>query len=532
MIASGAANASSAGNVYIAQNAAGSANGSSCSNAYAYTFFNSDANWGSGGNQIGPGSTVHVCGTISNQIIFNGSGTSGSVITLLFEPGAKLSASATVWAADSPIWFGGNSYIVINGGVANIGGTSVNLEATDNGTGLAHQLAFYGMNLNSSHDVEITNFGCANNYVHSSPTDTAIDADTQACVYGNPLGANISIHNSTFHDNEDGILFSVGSNGTLNLQIYNNVMYRQDHSIFTSCGTSSSGYYVHDNHIHDPANWDTASNSYHHNGWIFPYYPGQICDQVYDYNNLYDGDWGVNNTSPIFFDSNGGILRNSYIYNDIFLNTNPSSPWGNGINLIPGNSAEGNGPVHAWNNTIICGPGAGAGMRVDGANIDFRNNVESSCSDFYDTSNGTSSTIAAMDYNYYANLISSGGSAFSFLTRGTNGGSLATQFSVWRTITQALSGSSESHSGQGPSAGLSASGVPGVSSPVIGAGTNLCRAISCTGGLAALASDTTAGGSRTPTARPATGAWDIGAYQYSGGEGGPAPPSQLEATPQ
>ncbi len=54
-----------ANDIYIAQSAAGSANGSNCANAYAATFFNTAANWGSGANKIGPGTTVHLCGTIS-----------------------------------------------------------------------------------------------------------------------------------------------------------------------------------------------------------------------------------------------------------------------------------------------------------------------------------------------------------------------------------------------------------------------------------------------------------------------------------
>ncbi len=51
-----------ANSIYIAQSATGSNNGSSCANAYAYTFFNSAGNWGSGSNQIGPGTTFTFAG--------------------------------------------------------------------------------------------------------------------------------------------------------------------------------------------------------------------------------------------------------------------------------------------------------------------------------------------------------------------------------------------------------------------------------------------------------------------------------------
>src|SRR5487761_950052 len=79
----------SASNIYIAQNAVGAANGTSCSAAYPYTFFNNSGNWGSGGNQIGPGTTVHLYRTYtasnraSGYLTIQDSGTSDSPITLL-----------------------------------------------------------------------------------------------------------------------------------------------------------------------------------------------------------------------------------------------------------------------------------------------------------------------------------------------------------------------------------------------------------------------------------------------------------------
>jgi hypothetical protein len=108
-----------ANNVYIAQIAAGSANGSSCSSAYAVNYFNSPANWTSGtptGEQIGPGTTVHLCGVFSvpagasNFLEFQGNGAKGKPVTLLFGPGAVLS---------SPYWSGpainlrGKSYVTV-----------------------------------------------------------------------------------------------------------------------------------------------------------------------------------------------------------------------------------------------------------------------------------------------------------------------------------------------------------------------------------------------------------------------------------
>jgi hypothetical protein len=523
----------SAGNVYIAQAAAGAANGSSCANAYAYTFFNASGNWGSGASQIGPGTVVHVCGTIANQLGFQGSGGSGSVIELRFEPGAMMSASGAYWHSNVAI-VANQNYLLINGGTANVGGTATNIQATDNGSPGATcpggpcsvQTNVTGIYTNGN-NVEIKNLGCSNLYVHASLSDNGPGNENGGCVWGNPIGSNLSIHDSTFHDSNDGILASTVGSGIVNLQVFNMQFYNINHPLFTTCNVSgASGFYVHGNSIHDFANWDTSSNAYHHDGWILNIGSGQTCDQVYDYNNWYGGDWGNNNTSPIFLDNNGGTIENTYVFNDVFTNTNTLHPWSNGINLEPGNL--GNGPVHVWNNTVICGAIGGAAMQVSGQGIDYRNNVESTCATFFGTSIATSSTIGSMDYNYYANAIPSGNPAFQFLSRNSGAGPLAAQFGAWKTLVQGLTSGSEAHSGEGASAGLNSSGVPQAGSAVIGAGVNLCGMISCAGPLAPLASDTSAGNTRTPSPRPASGAWDIGAFAYVGG---PAPPTGLYAVP-
>src|SRR5271170_5558473 len=74
-----------AADIYVAQGAAGQNTGQDCADAYAYTFFNASSNWGSLAGQIGPGTTVHLCGTITSPLTAQGSGTSSSPITILFD---------------------------------------------------------------------------------------------------------------------------------------------------------------------------------------------------------------------------------------------------------------------------------------------------------------------------------------------------------------------------------------------------------------------------------------------------------------
>ena len=71
-----------ASSIYLAQSAAGSGDGSSCTNARAASSFNSASNWGTGATQIGAGTTVHLCGTVTTSLTFQGSGTSTAAVTL------------------------------------------------------------------------------------------------------------------------------------------------------------------------------------------------------------------------------------------------------------------------------------------------------------------------------------------------------------------------------------------------------------------------------------------------------------------
>src|SRR5713226_5760061 len=111
-----AASPASAKDSYISQSGTGT--GTSCTDALPVAWFNNAANWGSGSTQIGPGTTVHLCGTFtvapgSTMLTFQGSGTSGNPITLLFESGANL--TAPYWSPNGAINTNGNTWLTING---------------------------------------------------------------------------------------------------------------------------------------------------------------------------------------------------------------------------------------------------------------------------------------------------------------------------------------------------------------------------------------------------------------------------------
>ena len=143
-----------ANDVYVAQASAGSSNGSSAANAYPVSYFDNGANWSASplGTQIGPGTTVHLCGLISSSLTVQGSGNSSKSITILFEPNASMSAPD--WsAAGAPIICNQN-FILIDGGTNGLI-TATNQNSTS-------QIGSNGISCNSVTNVEVRNLQITN----------------------------------------------------------------------------------------------------------------------------------------------------------------------------------------------------------------------------------------------------------------------------------------------------------------------------------------------------------------------------------
>jgi len=108
---------------YIAQAAQGAADGSSCGDARGAEWFNASANWGTRPGRIGPGTTVALCGTVSTNLTFQGSGTSGAYITV-DGTGAKYSgtfsngAGRSWWQVRNVTWTDGrgSALMTVSGG--------------------------------------------------------------------------------------------------------------------------------------------------------------------------------------------------------------------------------------------------------------------------------------------------------------------------------------------------------------------------------------------------------------------------------
>lgn len=511
--------------IYIAQNSAGSNNGAACKDAHAYTWFNTLGNWANPKvtGKIGQGDTIHLCGIISSELIVNGSGSSGSVITILFETGSKLSQ-----AAGTLMSTGGNSYLLIDGGTNGV------IENTNNGSpsgGYANQLASSGIIFTGSTNLEVRNITFQNLYVHTDVNDTAsagFDLTTVGALYANGHGSDISIHNNTFHDicwiyNDQG-----ASAGATGIHFYNNTLYNYDHGLaITGSTTGLSGIDIYNNIFGTTVNWDTSfdagctssgrpwacctgkqtgtcplttTSQWHHDGLhiYLPISPARTVTGLNVYNNIFNGDWGVDNTAHIYLEGQhafGGTntgISNMTVYNNVF--------WvASGRTMNNGMMPLGiDGGMAVYNNTFVGGQASGGNdICINVGNLAngtiFENNIVTSCGQLMSAAIGTTSSF---DYNLYAN----GGTSNRYVWRpnSISGYNYFTSFATWQSDIGA-----DAHSSYSSSAGLNGSGYPQFTSPAIAAGANLTFL-----GVNSLNSD------KAGMLRPINGKWDIGAYKY------------------
>lgn len=514
-----------ASDVYITPD--GSGQGVCTNSPHPPAWFNNASNWGTGQAQIGPGTTVHLCGTIASPLAAQGSGNSNSPVTILFETAAALSEPACSTAC---LTLDNKSYIVVNGGKpsgAPACGPSVtcngSIQNTANGTTLANHVSALAISANGSSNIEIQNLLIANMYVHTSVNDTTLSAPGPGCVHFYGSGGSISFHNNVVHD----VAWCLNGDGN-NISVFNNEIYNFDHAIgmgtFTT-GTVQSNFAFHDNYIHDTANWDTSNNSFHHDGiHLFYYCDNSVhCAQsqiqnVTIYNNKFSGNWGNNNTSQIFLEAG---CTNCQIYNNVSL----PSTGGNGY-LNDGNFNVQGTNVSIYNNTLMGGTTSnGTGIQIGGPNVTFQNNVMTTFNQCVGTAsefNATTSSYLAVNNNVYANC---GSNAFVWCPPN---GSTCTfgNFSQWKAACQALLPSCDTSSEAIPNALLSSNGSPQSGSAVFGYGANFTGL-----GLPTLNEATSAGDTLPPVPRPGgTAPWDVGAYASSLTTTQPAAPSGLVAT--
>jgi hypothetical protein len=495
-----------ANDVYISQNGGG--NGSSCSSPLVYTYFNTSSNWTSGapsGMQIGPGTTIHLCsGTYSFAggtlcgLSFQGGGSSVSPVTLVADQGAVV-ISAPYWAGASNgggICSSGYSYVTING----MG--SLTIEATANGTLLANQQDYgYGVWALTGDNVTIENVTVSNIYVHActEPIANCTDEGGQNTGGIGAQGSNVTISGNTIHDAKWCITGGVATGTTVaDRSIFNNTIYNCDHGVAVGMGGTNSvlnGLSVHNNDISNFQNWDDAANNNHHDGiHIWSYNSGDSITGTLIYDNYIHGDWGAGMNSALFAEASTGI-PSAYYFNNLVLDQSTVSHQGAGMIALEMNGVTvANNTMFASNVSI-----SSTAMNFYGTGVIVDNNIAVGMVGAIQFQSGA--TWTTIDHNDYYNI-------------GTNGWNLNGSFPSWQS-----SCSCDSHSTTSNPVFTSTYGL-GAGSAAIALGLNLAG-----DSVSALDYD------KAGALRPATGAWDAGAYDY-GGSGTPQAPSNLAAAAQ
>jgi len=520
VLSSGAAKAN---DIYIAQSATGAGNGQDCADAYAYGFFNVAGNWGSGANQIGPGTTVHLCGTITTALTAYGSGSSGHPITILFDSASGGQISMAALPTSGGLVLNGKSYITVDG---NNGAGAI--QSTSNGSPKANcpsstytnALMSVGISAGSANNIEVRNLTVGPLYIHVCTADdntnhTALTPPGPVAISFNGTN-NLTVDGNTFHDG--GWLLNGGGNSIF---IHNNSFYNMDHGVgmgYASSAATMASVYAYNNDFGSTQAWDTDDNSFHHDGVHFfaycangsSYCSATYIQNLYVYNNHFHGIWDQNVTSFIFYEGN---IQTSYIFNN----------WGDGSQMGAGPyifETQGNN-IQVFNNTIVgytntaSQPGV---FQFGGPNQYVENNIISTGKQLIGNSAapfGFTTTISSFSHNLYAN-----GGNNAFVWCAPSGGSCSFLGSGSFANYESLAG--ETQSVYQPSAGPN--GVPPPGSAAISAGANLYSI--CNGqpnpGVGALCYD--AAGSQ----RPSSGPWDAGAYNFPSGIV-PSPPSGLSA---
>jgi parallel beta-helix repeat protein len=511
---------SNASDIYIAQNATGGSNGSDCSDAYAAAWFNTTSNWGSSPGQIGPGTTVHLCGTFnapagtSGYLTFQASGNNTSPITLIAEPGATL--QSPYWGQGGAINTGGQGYLTLNGQKNGM------IQATANGTNLANQAPNCGNNLvctsgiyaSGCSNCTIENWTVANIYVNVPPSDESVAGEGSHGIFMNDAN-NVTISGNTIHDVRWGI--STHFCGDSNWNISGNTIYNIDHGVAmfsdnSNCALTTANIYG--NTIHDWSNWDDNNNANHHNAvHVSPTQSGATVTGLNVYNNYTYGDCGQHgNTMTAFIDGQPGTFSNVYIFNNVTVNSVAAHTPADGFI----NEGTDNSNVYILNNTLIgssTGNGGGTNLAIQtndkGSNhATIENNIISTVQ--YGLVVVPGSNMPSSNYNDFYNN--------GNIADDPNGNTESTLAS-WQADCNC-----DSHSKTGSPAFTGTYNLANSSSAAWNTGINL-------DGLGNTNLDMDKAGTERPPSSPPN--WDMGAYYDSGSVAqSPAPPTGLSALVQ
>ena len=188
-----------AADYYVAQTALGADTGADAGDAHSLAWLNTPGSWNAGSGTVQPGDVVHLCGTLTNRAQILGSGLPGSPITVLFEPGAKL--SAPYWDSNGALSASYRSNLVVDGGANGL------IEATDNGTAKTYQQAgSVGVLVTYADRVMVRNLSISNLYVRTPGSSDSIVSGAGVSLSFSTYGGQTTISNVTVAEGRNGIV--------------------------------------------------------------------------------------------------------------------------------------------------------------------------------------------------------------------------------------------------------------------------------------------------------------------------------------
>ena len=326
------------------------------------------------------------------------------------------------------------------------------------------------------------------------------------CMYEHGNISGWVVQNNFMHDVGWCVSFQYDSGPSNGVTISGNQIYNIDHAIALggpSASQTLENVKIHDNYIHDYSNWDDPADNWHHDGihiWGDGNSGTDTITNVWIYNNKFGGCIGAHVTAHIFIEANSGGTTNVYGFNNVLTDTCNGTDNDGMITTGQDGGAK-------WYNNTVQSISTNSDVCVgtsSSPNVTYINNVASGCTQGLMYLNGGSVISGGLHNNIYAagpgNCASGGDDCWRY-----GGNNWQGTFSTWQSQT----GQDASPSAYVTSANLTSSGVPNSGSPVLGVGANLTSL--CTGNLAPLCLDING------NARPSSGAWDIGAYEGSGG---------------
>lgn len=529
--------AHAANNVYVAQTSAGTGSGLDCADAKAISYFNTSANWSATptGIQIGPDTTVHICATVTTEMFFQGGGSSGHPLTLLWETGAVVQISPGA-DGNGAVNLGGNSFIIVDGGTSQPCGWNTATNTSDGACNGKIQNMLYGttgascpggtctteadstvgnlLQTTGGGNIEVRNLEVGPSYIHiSSGAGLSDTHGTQGILFSQ--ASNINIHNMKCRDGVWCIVQAFNTNfNAVNWNISNSEMFNDSHMAAWGGGPPSptnslNGATFTGNYCHDMSNWDTTSDAWHANCLhVYTGGAGSSYTNLTVNNNIAGGHSGADMTAQFFLEAQGGPASNVNVFNNLMYVTGGMV---GGARLLLLNDCTPTANCNVLNNTFegssssngTCQYIGGNGGTTTKMNLVENNAVD----DCFGVAQSELSTYVTIDWNRYApttnNFIVTGNTFVLY-----NSGSPS-----WVSST-----GEGTHSANVASLGISGTTfMPLTGSTLIGNGNNLTA--QCTGALTALCADLAG------IARPASGAWDIGAYQFTSGPGTVATPT-------